>query len=302
MVDVVQVREAALVDVEHGHLGAQARRHAHRRGAHDPRADHRDPAARHAGYTAEQHPAAALVALQVVGADLHREPPRDLAHRHQERQRAVLELDRLVADRDDPAREDAAGQRRLGREVQEVEQGLARAHRRDLRRRGLLDLGDHVGAVDHLFGRLRDLRADGLVLLVGKTAALTRAGFESDLVACRDERSSARGEERDPHLAVLGFAQHADAHGSWLLWTGGPKIARAFSGSGGIGPCCRELLLGSVVVCRRGEGGAPLRWFAPKVRGGKGGAPLRRSHARSRAALSPTSLSRTGPCTLVPCG
>jgi len=147
-----------------------------------------------------------------VRADLHREPPRHLAHRHQQRQRAVVELHGLEADRHDLALEDRAGERGLRRQVQEVEQRLAGPHRRDLGGRRLLDLGDDVALGDHLFGRLADRGACRLVLLVREAARVARAGLEHDLVARRRQRPGAGGQERHAQLAVLGLAQNADAH------------------------------------------------------------------------------------------
>ena len=53
----------------------------------------------HAGDAAEQHAATAVRAHQAVRADLRRQPAGDLAHRREQRQRAVGQLHRLVGDR-----------------------------------------------------------------------------------------------------------------------------------------------------------------------------------------------------------
>ena len=52
-----------------------------------------------AGDAAEQHAAPAVLALEEVRADLGRHAPRDLAHRREQRQRAVGRLHGLVRDR-----------------------------------------------------------------------------------------------------------------------------------------------------------------------------------------------------------
>ncbi len=53
---------------------------------------------RDAGHAAEQEPAAAERLLEEVRAGLRREPSGDLAHRREQRQAAVVGLDRLVRD------------------------------------------------------------------------------------------------------------------------------------------------------------------------------------------------------------
>ena len=53
----------------------------------------------HARDAAQQRSAAAVRFLEVVGSDLDRHPPGNLAHRRQERQRAVFQLHRLIRNR-----------------------------------------------------------------------------------------------------------------------------------------------------------------------------------------------------------
>ena len=65
----------------------------------------------HAGDAAEQDAAAAVGAHQVVRADLRGEPAGDLAHRGEQRQRAVGELHGLVRDAGGPGVEQRVGAR-----------------------------------------------------------------------------------------------------------------------------------------------------------------------------------------------
>ena len=74
-----------------------------------PAPKHDDLGRAHAGRAAHQHAAAALVALEEVGALLRRQPAGDLAHRGQQRQRTRVELHRLVGER-----RRAGGDQRLG--------------------------------------------------------------------------------------------------------------------------------------------------------------------------------------------
>ena len=112
-VDIIEVGQAALVDVQDTHLGSQVVGHAYRRRADNAAPDHGDPAARDAGDAAQQHSAPALIGLQVAPADLDRAPVRDFAHGYQQGQRAVLELHGLEPNRDDPGIQDPAGSSRV---------------------------------------------------------------------------------------------------------------------------------------------------------------------------------------------
>ena len=73
-----------------------------------------------------------LAAVEHERAGLRREPPRDLAHRRQQRQPALAVLDRLVGDAGRAGVDQALGQLRGGGEVQVGEQRLAGAQQRDL--------------------------------------------------------------------------------------------------------------------------------------------------------------------------
>ena len=74
-----------------------------------PGAEHDDARGSDAGRAAEQHAAAAVLALEEVRADLGRHAPGDLAHRCEQRQRAGRELHRLVGDARDLVLEQGVG-------------------------------------------------------------------------------------------------------------------------------------------------------------------------------------------------
>ena len=142
--------------------------------ADDPAAEHDDLRGVHAGDPAEQDPGAALVLHQVVGADLGGEPPGDLAHGGEQRQRAVGQLHGLVGDGRGPGREQRVGRGAVGGEVQVGEQDEVVAQVAVLGRHGFLDLADEVGAPPDLGGVGEDRRAGGGELLVGDGRARRR--------------------------------------------------------------------------------------------------------------------------------
>ena len=90
-----------------------------------------DAAGRDARHAAEQHAATAERFLEEVRARLRREAAGDLAHRREQRQAAVVGLDRLVRDRGDPAVDEGARERLVGRdvEVREQDEAFAKAAR-----------------------------------------------------------------------------------------------------------------------------------------------------------------------------
>ena len=79
------------------------------------------------GHAAEQHAAAAVQLLEVLGAFLHRHAAGDFRHRRQQRQLARRQLDRLVRDAGRAAVDVRARQLLVGREVEVREDQLAAA-------------------------------------------------------------------------------------------------------------------------------------------------------------------------------
>jgi hypothetical protein len=101
-------------------------------------------AAQTPGDAAEQQPPAALARISVCAPTCGASRPGDLAHRRQQRQRAVRQLDRLVGDAGDLAPDQLLGERPVGGEVQVCEERPGRPHPRVLLRDRLLDLEDEV--------------------------------------------------------------------------------------------------------------------------------------------------------------
>ena len=104
-------------------------------------------------------PAPALVAFEEVRADLGRHPTRDLAHRREQRQRAGLELYRLVRDPGHPVLEQCLGNLGIRGEVEVREHHQARSQVGELVGLGLLHLQHELGASPQLVGSRNHLRA-----------------------------------------------------------------------------------------------------------------------------------------------
>ena len=96
---VLEVAHRLGAHVEHRDLRAHADGDGRRVAPDDAAAEDDDAPAPRAGHAAEEHALAAALLLEARGADLHGHAPGDLAHRPEQRKRAVLELDGLVRDR-----------------------------------------------------------------------------------------------------------------------------------------------------------------------------------------------------------
>ena len=166
----------------------------------------------HAGHAGQENALAARDPLERRGPGLHREPPRDLGHRHEQGQRAVGELHRLVGDAHDPAVEEALGQRLRRRKMQIGEEDLARPHQRELGIQGLLDLEHELGPIPDLRRVLDDGRSGPGIGRVGDGAALPRPGLHEHLVVVPSERGHTGRRDRDATLVGLDLGGYADAH------------------------------------------------------------------------------------------
>ena len=144
LVDLVDPAQPVEVLVEQQHLGLHAGRDPRRVPTDVAGAEDHHPRRAHAGGTAHQHPAAAVVALQELGPHLRGQPSGDLGHGGQERQRAVGLLHRLVGDARRPGAEQRLGHVRVGREVEVGEQREVGPEQAELVALGLLDLDDHL--------------------------------------------------------------------------------------------------------------------------------------------------------------
>ena len=157
------------------------------------------------------------------------EPARDLAHRRQQWQPAILGLDRLVRDAGDPALHERARERLVRGDVQVGEEHEPFTEPWILRRNRLLHLEQELGALpDFVDGR--DPGAVRLVLLVGELAAGASTGLDDDIVPALDQLARTCGRQRDPVLLRLDLLRDADAHGAETIPLGAREsldVARA---------------------------------------------------------------------------
>ncbi len=194
----------------------ETRRHLGRVDADHAAADDHHFARGHARHAAQQDAAAAEDLLEVLGALLHRHPPRHLGHRRQQRQLAVRQLHRFVGHRHRAGLDDRPGQLfRRGKVEVGVDQ-LALPHPGPFDGDRLLHLHDHVGLGPHLVRGGQHLGADGGVVRVGKPAPQPGARLHVHGVPGRYQRLRAGGHERDAVLVRLDFLRYADDHGSIL--------------------------------------------------------------------------------------
>ena len=212
--DVAQLRGP---DVENADVGADADRDLARARAGDAGAEDDDLRRTYAGDAREQDAATAVGRLQTPRARLHRELARDLAHRREQRQRAVVELDRLVGDGAHAALDEHARQRLVGGEVEIREEDELRAHMAEL-------FAARLFHHEHELRRPRDvggaeMRARGDVGGVVDAAAASGAALDDHLVAVRNERCRAARRERDAILVGLDLLRDADSHLVMLLTT-----------------------------------------------------------------------------------
>ena len=234
--DVVQVAQAFEVDVEDGDLGPHADGHLGGVQPHAPPADDDHLARPGAGDAAQQLPAPAGVALQTVRADLDRQPPGHLAHGHEQRQRAVGQLDGLVGDADDAAIQEGPGQVWRRGKMQVGVQHLAGPQQLVLLGQRLFDLHDHVGRLEDRGGVRQDAGSRRGVGFVCHAAADARALLYVHLVPMAGQRPHARRDDGDSMLLVLDLLGDADPHMPILHSSGPvtlPPMRAACRGTGG---------------------------------------------------------------------
>ena len=209
LVDLVDPAQPVEVLVDQHDLGLHAGRDPRRVPPDVAGAEHDDAGRPHARRAAHQHAASAVVTLEEVGAHLRRQPSGDLAHRRQQRQRAVVELHRLVGDRRRAGRDQRPGDVGVGGEVEVREQRQVRPEEAELLLLGLFDLDDHllrpgVGGSGH------DVGAGGPVVVVVDRGALAGAGLDEDVDAVAFELADTVGRHRHPVLGGLDLLRHAD--------------------------------------------------------------------------------------------
>ncbi len=215
--DVVELAHPVRGHVQDRDVGAHAGGDLGRVGTDDSPADDHDVGRRDAGDACEQHAAAAVGLLEVVGADVHAHAARDLGHRRQQRQRPVVRRDRLVGHAGDLALEEHVGQGPRRGEVKVGVQDLAGAQPLVLGADRLLDLDDHLGFPEDLVGRPQDPRARGFELIVGDARAHARLVLDQHRVPGRLEGLDARRHQADPILVVFDLLGQPDDHRGSLL-------------------------------------------------------------------------------------
>ena len=182
-------------------------------GPDDAAADDEHLAGGHAGHPAEQRADAARRALEVLRAGLDGEAARDLTHRLEEGQLALL-VEGLVREAVGAGGDTRVGQRAVGREVEVGEEHLPLAHPAPLDLERLLDLHDHVALGPDPVDVGFDGRAGGAVLVVGEAGAEPRPRLHEHLVAVRDQLLRAGGAQGDAVLVGLDLFDDADLQGA----------------------------------------------------------------------------------------
>ena len=155
-------------------------------------------------------PPAPVVALEVVRADLGRDPSRHLAHRGEQRQRAVGELHRLVRDAGRARREECLRDVGIRREVQVGEQGEVGPKHCELRLLRLLHLHHHL-LRPRIGCRRDDRRPRSLVVAVGDRRVLARASLDVHLDAVVLELAHPVWSHRHAMFSSLDLARHTDS-------------------------------------------------------------------------------------------
>ncbi len=222
LVDLVDEAELVEVLVDHDHLRLHPRRDPRGVRAGHPGTEDEDARRPHARDATEQHAAAARLLLEESSGHVRGHPAGDLAHRREEREAAVDELDRLVGDRLDLPTDQLIRERGVRREVEIGEEDLPFPHRGVLRRDRFLDLQDHVGAAPDVLGGRHELRSRPLVALLGEARAERRSFLDQDRVSGVDELAHPFRGGRDPELVVLDLFGDADDHARPSPWPSRP--------------------------------------------------------------------------------
>ena len=196
--------------VENRDVGTQAQGDGSRVGACHPAADDCDTGGSNTRDAAKQHAAAAGGSLQCVGPHLHRHAARDLAHRREQRQAAIVCGDGLVGNGGGTARHQRVAQRGVGGQVEIGKQDLAFFKHRAFIEVRLLDL-DHEGLGKGL-QRRANASAGRDVIRVAESNAGTGIGLDHDAVPAMGQFRNGRRRESDAVFVDLGLPGNANAH------------------------------------------------------------------------------------------
>src|SRR5207244_3664351 len=132
-------------------------------------------------------------------------------HRREQRQCVVVRLNGLVGDAGGAALCECPRQLFAGGEVQVREENEPVPEQGVLGRKRLLDLEQQLRVTPDLVRRAQR-RSYGLVRVVGKRAAVSRAALDEDVVTALDELACTGRRERDAVLVRLDFLDDADLH------------------------------------------------------------------------------------------
>src|SRR5215216_150392 len=185
--NVREVREPLGVDVKNPHYGAHPHRDLGGLHAHHAAADDRDLRSRGPRHAAKEQTRPALRALQATGRRLRGHPAGDLAHRGEQGQAPVRELDRLIGYGVDLALHEELGELLVRRKMQVREELVSLSEAVVLLRYGLLDLHDQIRRLEDLLRPLDQPRPSLLVLLVRETSAPTSTRLHNHLVSVVDQ-------------------------------------------------------------------------------------------------------------------
>jgi hypothetical protein len=215
--DVIEIAQPLEVDVHDDDVRPEPRRDFGRVGPNDPTPEHDHVRRRHAGHATQQDAAPHHRLLEVLRALLDAHLAGDLAHRREQRERALLILDRLVRDGGDLRLHARLRELLVGGEVEVGEDDLPRPEHPDLGGLRLLHLHDHVGVAEDFLRTPADLRADLRVVLVRESAAHTGVGLDHHLMPRADQLIGPGWDHGDTVLVRLDFLGNAHSHDVDLL-------------------------------------------------------------------------------------
>ena len=131
-------------------------------------------AAWNAGHASQENASAAVRSLEIMRSDLNRHSPSNLAHRRQERQSAIWQLDGFVSHCRYPVVDQRLGKGFVSSEMEIGEQDLIRAKKLVLGRHRFLDLQNHVGFRENVGMGINKLRSGRFVLEIGEIRCRVR--------------------------------------------------------------------------------------------------------------------------------
>ena len=169
--------------VEYDHLRAECCGDQCRIAAGNAATQHDHATALGGRYTTQQDAFAALRLMQQRRGVLHRQTPRNVTHRRQQRQSSITVFDGLEGDRRQANLAKASRQIRQRGQMQIAKQQMVAPQPRQVRVDRLLHLDDHLAALEELIRRRRDLHPNVAVLLIAVTALLARALLEPQFVS-----------------------------------------------------------------------------------------------------------------------